>query len=88
MTEPRVLHYRNRDTPNSIYIGRPSKWGNPFTIGKDGTRSDVIRKYIKYLQDRPNLLRAARTELRGKNLVCWCAPQECHGDVLLGIAND
>ncbi|PIW12451.1 MAG: hypothetical protein COW35_01440, partial [Candidatus Infernicultor aquiphilus] len=39
-----------------VYIGRPSKWGNPFTIGKDGTRSEVIEKYRIWLMKNQNLL--------------------------------
>ena len=65
-----------------VYIGRPSKWGNPFSIGKDGTRSEVIQKYSVWLSKQPNLLNAIG-ELRGKVLGCWCHPQPCHGDVLL-----
>lgn len=70
----------------AVYIGRPSKWGNPFVIGKDGSRADVIAKYRAHLL-RDAKLMAALPELRGKNLVCWCAPCACHGDVLLELAN-
>jgi hypothetical protein len=69
-----------------IYIGRPSKWGNPFVIGRDGTRADVIAKYRRWLLTQPTLL-AALPELAGKTLGCWCAPQACHGDVLVELAN-
>ena len=65
-----------------IYIGRPSKWGNPFTIGKDGNREEVISKYEAYIMSRPDLIDAL-PELRGKVLGCWCKPQACHGDVLV-----
>lgn len=70
----------------SVYVGRPSKWGNPFVIGRDGSREEVIEKYRKWLKTRPHLL-AALPELRGKDLVCWCAPKPCHADVLIGEAN-
>ena len=73
-------------TPADVYIGRPSKWGNPFVIGKDGTREDVIFKYHTSLTYRPDLL-AALPELAGKRLVCWCKPQACHGDVLARLVN-
>ncbi len=69
-----------------VYIGRGSKWGNPFVIDKDGTREEVIMKYRAMLMTRPDLL-AALPELRGKILGCWCAPKECHGDVLAELAN-
>ena len=70
-----------------VYIGRPSKWGNPFEIGKDGTRKEVIEKYAAWIKTQPNLL-ADLHELRGKNLGCWCSPRACHGDVLMKLANE
>jgi len=70
-----------------VYIGRPGEWGNPFVIGKDGTREDVITKYREWLHAQPELVAKARRELRGKRLGCWCAPKACHGDVLAEIAN-
>jgi len=69
-----------------VYIGRPSKWGNPFEIGKDGDRATVIRKYREWLVTQPDLM-AALPELKGKVLGCWCAPKACHGDVLHAMAN-
>lgn len=72
---------------NYVYIGRGSKWGNPYRIGPDGDRAEVIRKYAEMLHDRrPDLADAARTELKGKYLGCYCAPLPCHGDVLVAIA--
>ncbi len=70
----------------AVYIGRGSKWGNPFRIGADGDRATVIVKFECWLRDRHDLLRAL-DELRGKNLVCYCAPAACHGDLLLRLAN-
>ena len=70
-----------------VYIGRPSKWGNPFAIGADGTREQVIKKYRRWLIAQPALM-AALPELRGKTLGCWCAPQACHGDVLADLADE
>ena len=69
-----------------IYIGRPSKWGNPFSIGKDGSREEVIAKYRDYIMLKPELL-ADLPELKGKILGCWCSPLACHGDVLVELAN-
>ena len=68
-----------------MYIGRPSKWGNPFTIGRDGTREEVIAKYREWIKSQPRLL-ADLHELEGKVLGCWCSPQACHGDVLSELA--
>ncbi|RUV66725.1 MULTISPECIES: DUF4326 domain-containing protein [unclassified Mesorhizobium] len=72
--------------PGRVYIGRPSKWGNPFVIGRDGSREEAIEKYRAWLASQPELLDAL-DELRGRDLVCWCAPQGCHGDVLIELAN-
>ena len=71
-----------RSSDFDVYIGRPSKWGNPFMIGRDGTREQVIAKYRNWLASNPVLLRKL-PELVGKRLVCFCKPQACHGDVLL-----
>ncbi len=84
MTHPLVVH--NRRKPYDVYVARPSKWGNPFVIGRDGTREMVIAKYEGYIAAQPHLL-AALHELRGKRLGCWCAPLPCHGDVLARLAN-
>ena len=69
-----------------IYIGRPSKWGNPFEVGKDGTRKEVIEKYKKYILSNKKLLNSLY-ELEGKTLGCWCKPKPCHGDILVDLIN-
>lgn len=70
-----------------VYIGRPSKWGNPFSIGKDGDREAVIKKYNDWILNQP-LLMSCLHELKDKVLGCWCAPKRCHGDVLLQLIED
>jgi len=80
-----VVHCKR--APFDIYIGRPSKWGNPFKIGEDGSRDLVIKKYKEWLLSHPEIVDAAKRELRGKVLGCWCSPQACHGDVLAEVAN-
>ncbi|MCA9428195.1 MAG: DUF4326 domain-containing protein [Candidatus Omnitrophica bacterium] len=83
---PFVVHCRRAKC--DVYVGRPSKWGNPFKIGLDGTREEVIHKYRTWLlEERPDLVAAAKEELKDKILGCWCAPKPCHGDVLSEIAN-
>jgi hypothetical protein len=83
---PRVLNKKTHGLPTgAVYIGRPSKWGNPFVIGKHGSRAEVIARFERYLLASP--LMASLHELRGKDLVCWCAPCACHGDVLVRLAN-
>ena len=85
---PKVLNRHRDAVPQSaVYIGRGSKWGNPFKIGVHGTREEVIDKYVNYLHDNMHLVEEAQKELRGKDLVCYCSPCPCHGDVLLRIAN-
>jgi hypothetical protein len=73
--------------PNTVYVGRPGEWGNPFVVGKHGTREECIAKYRDWLEGHSWAMRKAQRELRGKNLACWCAPLPCHADVLLEIAN-
>lgn len=85
---PKVLNRKHSGEPKgSVYIGRPSKWGNPYRIGQNGSREEVIELYRQYLHRRKDLL-ACLHELRGKDLVCFCAPLDCHGDILLKLAND
>jgi hypothetical protein len=84
MAHELVVHCKR--AAHDVYIGRPSKWGNPFVIDRDGTRDDVIARYEAWLLEQPELL-AALPELAGKTLGCWCAPHACHGDVLARLAN-
>lgn len=81
-----VLNKRFNGVPEgAVYIGRGSRWGNPFKIGRDGTRDEVITKYAEWYETSG--LDAFLHEIQGKNLVCWCAPQRCHGHFLLARAN-
>jgi len=71
-----------------VYIGRPSKWGNPFSIGKDGSREEVIKKYEEWITNgEGKYLLNDLHELKGKILGCWCSPKPCHGDILLKLIN-
>lgn len=70
-----------------IYIGRGSKWGNPFIIGKDGSRKEVIKKYENYLLNNNKLLEQI-DELNDKILGCFCKPLPCHGDVLIKLLKE
>ena len=72
----------------NIRYGLPeSPFHNPFVIGKDGTRSEVIAKfYYRHLLVRPDLM-AMVPELEDKIFGCWCAPSPCYGDVLTALAN-
>jgi len=86
---PKVHNKYHHTAPDdAVYIGRGSPWGNPFVIGKDGTRKQVCDKYADMLLNDPELLKKVKTELKGKDLVCFCKPKQCHGDTLLMIANE
>lgn len=71
----------------SVYIGRGSAFGNPFVIGRDGDRDAVCDKYKEMVASNAVLRAKIKSELRGKDLVCFCAPKRCHGDLLLELAN-
>ena len=86
---PRVLNARKDGFPTgAIYVGRGrrSKLGNPFTIGKHGTRDEVCIMHEEWFVDQSDLLVLVR-QLRGCDLVCWCAPERCHADLYLRLAN-
>lgn len=88
-----------RMPPNTVYVGRGSKWGNPFRVGVNGDAAECVRKYARWLlpyshrAERSGLddfmiasanLDEIRLELAGKNVACWCREGEpCHGDLLL-----
>ena len=80
-----------RMPPNTVKIDRSTRWGNPFRIepGRDAQQAQA--QYREWLAKDPEgraLAQAAREELRGKNLACWCKPDApCHGDVLLQVSN-
>jgi len=90
------------DDINNVYIGRggivfidgkrfppkASNFCNPYKIGHDGTRDEVILKYENYIRQRLKneiFLRNELLDMNGKNLGCWCKPDPCHGDVLLKL---
>ena len=74
-------HLGRRPAADRFYLGQPTKWRNPFVIGRDGTRDGVIAIYRAWIVLQPALM-AALTKLRGKHLVCWCAPKRCHAEAL------
>lgn len=89
----RVVNVRSGE-PYDVYVGRANKryglpqspWANPFKVGPDGERWEVINRYVDWIHQQPDLM-ARLPELRGKVLGCWCAPAECHADVLVALAN-
>lgn len=72
-----------------VYIGRPSIYGNPFRIGRDGDRTEVVQKYRTWFTNRlqdPRFILQLES-LRGKSLGCHCHPLPCHGDVIIEYLN-
>jgi hypothetical protein len=84
MPPTRVVNLRK--AKYNVFIGRPSKWGNPFVIGQDGSRAEVMAKYKNHILTTPSLL-CSLVELEGKVLGCYCKPLPCHGDILIEIIN-
>lgn len=80
----RVVNVRQESY--DIYIGRGSKWGNPFVVGKDGTREQVITRYEEWILSQPELYKSLH-ELKDKILGCYCKPKACHGDVLAHLVD-
>ena len=80
--------------PETIYVGRPTVWGNPYVVGSQLltgetlTAEKAVELYRQHVQETFDL-QTIRTRLGGKNLACWCAlDQPCHADVLLEMANE
>ena len=84
MASARVVNIRT--DKYDLYIGRPSVWGNPFVIGRDGDRDEVIKLYKSWILCQDDLLDRL-PELIGKTLGCFCKPEACHGDVLVDLVN-
>jgi hypothetical protein len=79
--------------PNAVYVGRPTKWGNPFKVGAPhpifGVPMDAAGARDLYELNIPDTLLKQLDELKGKDLVCWCSlNQPCHADALLRLANN
>ncbi len=85
MPKTRVVNLK-RD-PYTLYIGRGSKWGNPFILGRDGHRFQVINKYEMWIRSNDELQNDLH-ELQGEILGCYCKPQGCHGDVLIKLLEE
>ena len=85
---PRVLNKRrDKIPPDAILVDRTTKWGNPFPVSKLIPRAMAISLHQGYMKNNPTLY-SQLEELRGKDLVYWCAPLPCHADILLELANE
>jgi hypothetical protein len=77
-----------RMPPNTVKVTRPGKWGNPYRTDNAMNSVEAFQQWIDLSVEGARLAHEAETELRGKNLACWCAlDRPCHADVLLRIAN-
>ncbi len=84
-----VIHIKNapsgwKTNDQFVYIGRPSKWGNPYDVSMGRTK--CISLFQDYVTSGMRLMGALH-ELKGKTLVCFCKPQACHGDILVALAD-
>ena len=94
---PKVFNKHHKNAPkNAVYIGRGSIWGNPYThldskhpdTIKVSSREEAVKAFEAMVREDANIIQYIRTHLKGKDLVCFCAPKACHGDILLQIANE
>ena len=83
--ETTVVHCKKDNY--DVMIDRTTKWGNPFRIGPDGDREEVIHKYREWIIERSDLLDDL-SSLIGKRLGCWCSPEPCHGNVLIELIKE
>jgi hypothetical protein len=90
-SRPRRIRLRRtkgwRKPPDAIVVARPTRWGNPFSLREHG-RAEAVALHREWLLTQPDLVEAARRELRGRDLACWC-PEDgpCHADTLIEVAN-
>ena len=91
VVHPLVVHCQK--APYDVYVGRyprdptgVGRFGNPFEIGRDGTREEVVARYREWVQTQPDLM-AALPSLRGRILGCWCLASPCHAEVLAELDN-
>ncbi len=76
-----------RKPEGAVVVARPTRWGNPYTVAEYGG-DEAIRLYREWLTSQPELVAAARAELAGHDLACWCPLDgPCHADILLSVAN-
>jgi len=91
--KPQIVHWKQQ--PYDVYIGRPSRWGNPFSSKASiaehrvVNKAEALYKHREWVLNNPSLIASIKQELQGKTLGCWCSsPYACHGLVLWEIAND
>lgn len=79
----KVVHCKKEK--HTLYIGRPTVWGNPFVIGKDGNREEVIKKFKTYARNNESLMHLISLLHEDVVLGCFCYPEKCHGDIIIKL---
>lgn len=77
-TPTRVVNIHTHPGDVEVFCARPSVWRNPYVVGVDGNKEQVLELFVERLRRFPALVRAARKHLYGKRLGCYCAPKACH----------
>lgn len=79
----------------TVFVGRPTRWGNPFKVtdvtalNQNWKHAEAVEQFREWVSTQDELQAAIRSELAGKDLACWCSPDlPCHADVLLVMANE
>ncbi len=80
-----VVNIKTYPKKDYVFIGRGSPFGNPYVIGKDGDRDEVIKKYERdfYKKIKNERFKRLVLSLKGKKLGCFCKPEKCHGDIIV-----
>lgn len=79
----KVTHVKERKF--TVYIGRPTVYGNPFIIGRDGTRKQCIKKFRRFAWKTKRVRDAIAALPKNAILGCHCSPKPCHGDVIIAL---
>ena len=96
-TEIKVINIKNYENSDYIYIGRPSKYGNPYSSKETNiavnveSKEESLCRYEEHIDENPKLIDDIIKEMNtGKisKLGCWCSPKKCHGDIIAKKIND
>jgi len=87
---PRLYNKRiDKNIPkDAVLIDRTTFWGNMFKMENENERNMVCDQFENWIKHFPGVIKKAKKDLAGKDLVCWCHPKRCHGETLLRIANE
>jgi hypothetical protein len=84
----RIYNARNKNAPpEAMFVDRRTQWGNPYEMFSEADRDKVCNQFEAYATDRLQREPDWLEPLRGKDLICWCAPKRCHASTLARLAN-